>query len=603
MHPKGILSSFIYTLCTVNVILSSNVTDITNTIGTEAIVTALGPTDELTTAVNTLANNSRTTVVVTLNQTDAATATVGSNISQTSQLTTALPSTDGTITTVTEATNTSTISNTITKTSTNTNEDTTEAATSVLPTSLPQTTEKSSTTITSSEALSTLNPTTTIVPTTEAPLNLECDDVSPCLEDDRCLKRQAPTGPDYVCECKEERGNTYGFDCQYTYNLDFRASLPLRTCYGPECATGSVSSMNYPMPYRNRDSMMTLVYVPGAYRFDLSFDKTAFGIEYFKDDLLVGGGLRPPFDLVPGQPDEKEALTGANYFNGFDIPDDFTIINDTMWIWFATDPSITFDGFKLTWTSTAIDVDCPDGITIDVPDNSDRITDGWNSPTIIGAGVGIDNLDIDSNYKPEDTFEIGTYDVTYRYKDAFRNTAECNFRLNVRDVTRPVVEDCPDDIELETCDGRNFTWMEPIAFDNSNKLVVEEMIINRGDDELNVGRNIIVYTFEDASQNRQECRFEVNIICPSDKNGGDLGIELWIILAGAAAAVAILLLILAFFAHAKLAAMKAANQADLSFNPEEYQGHKPGAPLEEEILTNGKGKDEITMYDFNGGSV
>lgn len=131
----------------------------------------------------------------------------------------------------------------------------------------------------------------------------------------------------------------------------FPGSSDFFPCYGPQCSSGNFTSLNYPNNYKNRNLTMMLVYVPGALRFDFTFDKQAFQVEYGKDNLLVGRGLKPPIPKIPSQISQKEAITSAFFFHGDEIPDDFSIESDTFFIYWATDDRIVFKGFSLLWTS------------------------------------------------------------------------------------------------------------------------------------------------------------------------------------------------------------------------------------------------------------
>ncbi|KAJ8042523.1 Fibropellin-3 [Holothuria leucospilota] len=450
----------------------------------------------------------------------------------------------------------------------------------------------------------TTNLPTTLSPTsTEAEeINYECD-VNICPNGERCLRREGFNVTDYVCECEIKPREEYGPTCEDTF-IFFR-SFDFFPCYGPQCSSGNFSTLNYPNNYRSRNLTMMLVYVPGALRFDFTFDKQAFQVEYGKDDLLVGRGLKPPISEVPSQIPEKEAITSAHFFHGYEIPDDFSIESDAFFIYWATDPTVVFKGFNLLWTSVAIEVTCPPSMTVSLNETSSRRAVYWDLPTV-RSGVGNQNLKVQSNYKPGDIFGISRNTIQYIYEDDFGHREECSFGLSVEDNSNPIVIGCPESFELQTCTNEAANWTEPMVFDNSEEEVDMAFTIGNGLTELGSGDNVITYSYKDRSGNTAFCRFTVTLTCDSGGRNNAEEFPLWIVFAGAAAALALLFAILALFAYAKLQAVKAGHQADLSFNPEEFTGHKPGAPLEDAApLTNGKekiGMYEIHAYD-NAGAV
>ncbi|KAJ8018067.1 Hyalin [Holothuria leucospilota] len=257
---------------------------------------------------------------------------------------------------------------------------------------------------------------------------------------------------------------------------------------------------------------MMLVYVPGALRFDFTFDKQAFQVEYGKDDLLVGRGLKPPISEIPSQLSHKEAITSAHFFHGYEIPDDFSIESDTFFIYWSTDPTVVFKGFSLLWTSVAIEVTCPQTMTVSLYANSSQRAVYWDLPTV-KSGVGSENLIVRSNYKPGDIFGISKNAIQYIYDDDFGHREQCSFGLIVEDNTPPKVIGCPESFQVQDCTNAVVNWTEPMVFDNSGDDVDIAFSIGNGLAELGSGDNVIAYSYKDRSGNTAFCRFTITLIC------------------------------------------------------------------------------------------
>eukprot|EP00057_Strongylocentrotus_purpuratus_P026271 XP_011680745.1 PREDICTED: hyalin-like [Strongylocentrotus purpuratus] len=135
---------------------------------------------------------------------------------------------------------------------------------------------------------------------------------------------------------------------------------------------------------------------------------------------------------------------------------------------------------------------------------------------------------ITSNYKPGDSFLIGSTMVTYTFTDGSRNNASCNFNVTVIDDENPVISGCPGD-QYVTSDIGNatsvVTWTPPTATDNSGNQTLTST--SGPGDYFLIGNNTITYNATDDAGNTESCTFFVVVSdnenpvifgCPSDQN-------------------------------------------------------------------------------------
>jgi Leucine-rich repeat (LRR) protein len=123
-----------------------------------------------------------------------------------------------------------------------------------------------------------------------------------------------------------------------------------------------------------------------------------------------------------------------------------------------------------------------------------------------------------SNYKPNDTFAIGTTTVIYTAKDAKNNTATCSFNITVTvnnpcatDITPPVLSNCPTNINLTTATTNAVaTWTAPTATDNCAPPSVSSNY-NAGS-AFAIGTTTVIYTATDAKNNTATCKFNITVL-------------------------------------------------------------------------------------------
>ncbi|PIK57647.1 hypothetical protein BSL78_05422, partial [Apostichopus japonicus] len=122
----------------------------------------------------------------------------------------------------------------------------------------------------------------------------------------------------------------------------------------------------------------------------------------------------------------------------------------------------------------------------------------------------------DRSHQPGQSFMVGLTTVTYVFSDASNNIARCIFNVIVttEDTTPPSITGCPvqpvvEQVELGTI-GTFVTWTPPTATDLSEPVTVN-VNQNPGSFFL-VGAMVITYTFTDAENNQNICRFDVVVI-------------------------------------------------------------------------------------------
>lgn len=87
-----------------------------------------------------------------------------------------------------------------------------------------------------------------------------------------------------------------------------------------------------------------------------------------------------------------------------------------------------------------------------------------------------------------------------------------NTNLATIDVTAPVINNCPEDITIQTALGDTavaVTWTEPTAVDDSGPVTSSSSSIPG--DSFPVGTTVVVYTFSDDSANSAVCSFSITV--------------------------------------------------------------------------------------------
>jgi gliding motility-associated-like protein len=146
---------------------------------------------------------------------------------------------------------------------------------------------------------------------------------------------------------------------------------------------------------------------------------------------------------------------------------------------------------------------CPDDIEIITTSCSATAT--WAEPTVADCDL---NSFTHSN-TPGSEFPIGTAKVTYTATDANNNASTCSFNVIVKDMTAPVVSECPSTITLaadSTCHAKP-VWTPPIFTDNCGTVTVRSS--HRPGDKFPLGATDVTYTGTDRHGNSTTCTFSV----------------------------------------------------------------------------------------------
>lgn len=150
---------------------------------------------------------------------------------------------------------------------------------------------------------------------------------------------------------------------------------------------------------------------------------------------------------------------------------------------------------------------CPADINITLSDSECSIAVDWIPPTATDdCGIA----DSTNNHNPGDTFSIGATEVVYTATDIYGNTSICSFNIIVNDQTAPVIEGCPDNINLNTSPesacGSQASWTEPTASDNCS---VTRTSTHKPGHFFPRGKTTVTYTATDGSGNTTSCSFDV----------------------------------------------------------------------------------------------
>ncbi|XP_041480192.1 uncharacterized protein LOC121427594 isoform X25 [Lytechinus variegatus] len=155
---------------------------------------------------------------------------------------------------------------------------------------------------------------------------------------------------------------------------------------------------------------------------------------------------------------------------------------------------------------------CPDPLPYSTDLGQYSGTAIWTVPMATDNFGIIDS--IVSNYKPGDSFPVGSTLVTYTFTDASRNNASCIFIVTVKDTEAPVVSNCPSSLTFQADNGQSMgtaIWSMPTASDNSGMNVTMTSNYD-SEDSFPIGSTTVTISFEDSSGNTAYCSFNVTII-------------------------------------------------------------------------------------------
>ncbi|XP_038056885.1 uncharacterized protein LOC119728647 isoform X2 [Patiria miniata] len=147
---------------------------------------------------------------------------------------------------------------------------------------------------------------------------------------------------------------------------------------------------------------------------------------------------------------------------------------------------------------------CPfQGVTSDTGLQSDRGVASWSEPQ------GTDNVavaNVQSDYRPGDSFPLGATVVTYTVTDTAGLVAECAFTITISDGENPSLTNCPASftltVELAT-DTAVADWTPPTASDNSGTVTLSTTF--EPGQSLLPGEYSVTYTATDPAGRTATC--------------------------------------------------------------------------------------------------
>ncbi len=172
---------------------------------------------------------------------------------------------------------------------------------------------------------------------------------------------------------------------------------------------------------------------------------------------------------------------------------------------------------------------CPKNVTINTASTGSVYS--WTAPTWTDNCTPANALVLTGTHVSGATFPVGVTTVTLSARDASGNTGDCQFAINVRqvtptgtcpasDATPPVFSNCPANITLNTDAGSGVaTWNEPTATDACLPIIITS---TRGSgSRFASGTTTVTYTAQDPSGNVATCSFTVTVptaadICATD---------------------------------------------------------------------------------------
>ena len=180
----------------------------------------------------------------------------------------------------------------------------------------------------------------------------------------------------------------------------------------------------------------------------------------------------------------------------------------------AVDEAANFE--TCIFTVTVNDVEdptfenCPADVMLETAPDLCTAVFTWTPP------IAADNCalaQVTSTHEPGFAFPVGDTEVTYTAADIYGNIATCNFTVTVNDTQPPVLEDCPEDIEVALNVGQNFaivTWTEPTASDNCG--TSDPNADYEPGEAFPPGTTTVTYTTMDAAGNTASCSFDITVL-------------------------------------------------------------------------------------------
>lgn len=202
----------------------------------------------------------------------------------------------------------------------------------------------------------------------------------------------------------------------------------------------------------------------------------------------------------------------AGLANGADFPLGNNIVTYT-----ATDDCGNEEicSFNINIISTELNLDCPENITIYLPENTTNSTVNWNEPipqtncspssTTLTQTMGLDN---------GASFSLGTTTIAYEANDDCNNTAQCAFTVELIETTMDLA--CPASQTIYINENESSaiaSWDLPMVMttcpDGNNLTQIEG---NTSGSNFPIGIHPIAYQATDDCGNVENCNFQIEVI-------------------------------------------------------------------------------------------
>jgi gliding motility-associated-like protein len=156
---------------------------------------------------------------------------------------------------------------------------------------------------------------------------------------------------------------------------------------------------------------------------------------------------------------------------------------------------------------------CPNNIILNLLNGPCESPAFWLTPTAFN-NCDVNNFTITSTYNSGDIFAVGTTAVAYTVTDSYGHSAQCVFTVTARDLTPPIIHDCPSNVSVTPLIGECSApadWISPTFTDNCSATVTSTVSQTAGE-IFPVGMTLVTYTATDGWGNSATCNFEINII-------------------------------------------------------------------------------------------
>ncbi|XP_078490561.1 LOW QUALITY PROTEIN: uncharacterized protein LOC100178466 [Ciona intestinalis] len=152
-------------------------------------------------------------------------------------------------------------------------------------------------------------------------------------------------------------------------------------------------------------------------------------------------------------------------------------------------------------------IQCPPDIDVALMDGS-----SFANVTVLGPVSNMNIIEQENDGRASrNTFPAGTTIVHFTAFSVDRSQqASCDMKVNVRDISAPVIQRCPGSISvISNEEYGNITWEEPLFSDNVRLHKVRMSRVPSG--QITWGTYRLTYIASDAAGNKAECSFSVTV--------------------------------------------------------------------------------------------